>query len=82
MPFSAFFDALVQFRQSTRSINHFVGNDTWNYYFVCINGTDIMVEKGADYRICEWYVMKQKEHDNPDSYSSRIHRTVGDISNY
>lgn len=64
------------------SINHFVGNDTWNYYFVCINGTDIMIEKGADYRICEWYVMKQKEHDNPDSYSSRIHRTVGDISNY
>lgn len=59
------------------NINQFVGNNIWNYYFVSIRGTDILIEKGADYRICEWYEMKQRENDNADLYSTRIHRGMG-----
>lgn len=55
------------------TVNQFIGNDTWSYYFVSLRGTDILIEKGADYRICDWYDTQLKQNDHTDICSSRIH---------
>jgi hypothetical protein len=39
-------------------LGNFVGDDVWNYYFVKFTGYDIIVEKGKDSRLCEWYEKK------------------------
>jgi hypothetical protein len=54
-------------------IHGFMNNDEWCYYFVSQVVTDILIEKGADYRICDWYETQLKQNDHTDLYSSRIH---------
>lgn len=39
-------------------IHDFIGKHDWNHYNTKIIGLDIMIEKGQDYRICEWYEKK------------------------
>lgn len=38
----------------------FVGTDTWNYYYTKKQGINIILEKGPDHRVCEWYRLTTK----------------------
>ena len=38
----------------------FVGTDTWNYYYTKKQGINIILEKGPDHRVCEWYRLTSK----------------------
>ena len=44
------------------TVMDFVDNDTWSMYFHKVKGTTLIIEKGADYRIYEWYL--SKEHND------------------
>lgn len=51
-------------RYTTADLHTFIGNDTWNYYYTKLTGIDLLVEKGPDHRVVEWYDMKYgKPHD-------------------
>lgn len=49
-------------RYITQQVHDFIGNDDWNYYHTAIIGVDIVVEKGPDYRVCEWYQMMSRQN--------------------
>lgn len=44
-----------------RDITMFVGCDIWNLYYFKLNKTDLIVEKGVDYRIFDWTLKKEQE---------------------
>lgn len=56
-------------RYVTHQVHEFIGNDDWNYYRTSIVGPDIVVEKGPDYRVCEWYrMMQENAHSQGNEY--------------
>lgn len=48
-------------------VMQFVGTDTWNYYYTKKQGINIILEKGPDHRVCEWYRLTTKRET--DDYS-------------
>lgn len=49
-------------RYITQQVHEFIGRDDWNYYHTSISGVDIVIEKGPDYRVCEWYQMMARQN--------------------
>lgn len=46
-------------------VHDFIRMDNWNIYFQKFVGCDIMIEKMCDYRIYDWYVIKEQiAHQN------------------
>ena len=41
-------------------VSNFVGNDSWNVYFVKFLGLDLCIEKCIDYRIYDWTLKEQQ----------------------
>lgn len=48
-------------RYVTQQVHDFIGHDDWNYYHTTILGPDIVIEKGPDYRVCDWYRMMEEK---------------------
>lgn len=46
---------LTTVKDLVRESDAFIDFDYWNYYTVTSNNTDLVINKCADYRICEWY---------------------------
>ena len=51
-------DIEVLLTETISRLSEFVGDDVWNYYFIKFVGYDLVVEKGQDHRLCEWYEKK------------------------
>lgn len=51
-------DIEVLLTDTISRLSEFVGDDVWNYYFIKFVGYDLVVEKGQDHRLCEWYEKK------------------------
>lgn len=45
-------------------VEAFVGKDTWNFYSYRISGTSLILVKGIDVRIYEWYCAKFDEQES------------------
>ena len=56
------------FQQLRYQLCDFIGEDQWNHYYVTIHGYDLIVQKCADYRICEWYKMMSEKDTKNDDY--------------
>lgn len=46
------------FSEPLEKLSDFVGRDSWNLYFYKITGTCIIIQKGSDFRIIDWYRLK------------------------
>lgn len=44
-----------------RDVTMFVGCDVWNLYYFKLHKTDLIIEKGCDYRIWEWTHQREQE---------------------
>lgn len=44
-----------------RDISLFVGSDIWNLYYFKLNKTDLLIEKGIDFRVYDWTLKKEQE---------------------
>lgn len=53
------------FERLLDQVMKFIGNDTWNIYFVKIKGTSLIIEKSVDWRVYRYYedLFKAEEND-------------------
>lgn len=58
---------------SITQVRHFIGEDVWNYYNTRFYGLDLVIDKCADYRICEWYRLKNPEQETDPIYETYRH---------
>lgn len=58
-------DDMIAFPYMMDKVTTFIGDDVWNVYSVDIKGTTVVITKGLDWRILEWYRMKF-EKENKD----------------
>ena len=55
------------FSEILEEIHDFIGEDTWHIYFCRTKNTVLVIEKSIDYRIFDWYRLKEQERFDLDS---------------
>lgn len=50
---------MVVVQNTVTELYRFIDQDTWNHYFVLLKDFDLVIQKCADYRICDWYERRQ-----------------------
>lgn len=58
-------DECIAFPYLMDKVTNFIGDDMWNIYSVDVKGTAVVITKGLDWRILEYYRMKF-EKENKD----------------
>jgi hypothetical protein len=54
------------FERLLDQVMKFIGDDTWNIYFIKVKGTSLIIEKSVDWRIYRYYEMTFKEQENKE----------------
>jgi hypothetical protein len=57
---------MIAFEKLLDRVMRFVGNDTWNIYFMKTKGASLIIEKGVDWRIYRYYELTLNDEDDED----------------